>query len=148
MEANELPVLQLSSQAVPDATITLQTGIENLQDWEQQLALSRKSVGLAQLALAWETYSQTFVKLTKLVEQFLQRKTLMTTENTDRNEELPVREQQRIAMQQQVDYLSQRAADLVARAGYLRGRLELQNTAVSAYLVCIQFSNTLNWYTD
>ena len=117
-EANELPVLQSGtcSQAVPDATITLQTGMENPQDWEQQLALSRKSVGLAQLALAWETYSQTLVRLTKLVEQFLlQTKTLMTAENTDCNEEqLPVRERQRIAVQQQVDYLSQRAADLVA----------------------------------
>lgn len=137
-EANQLPVLQSgssssSSQAVPDATITLRTGMENLQDWEQQLALSRKSVGLAQLALAWETYSQRLVRLTKLVEKFLQTKTLTTMGNTDCNEDqLPVREQQRIAMQQQVDYLSQRAADLVARAGYLRGRLELQNIAVSA----------------
>jgi len=45
-----------------------------------------------------------------------------------------VKQEQHLALQQQVDYLPQRAADLVTRTGYLRGWLELQNTAVNSYL--------------
>ncbi|KAK4108292.1 hypothetical protein N656DRAFT_784316 [Canariomyces notabilis] len=33
-----------------------------------------------------------------------------------------------------MDYLSQRAVEVVARAEYLRGRLDLQNTAVNNFL--------------
>ncbi len=92
------------------------------QSREQDLALNQRSIALAQLALAWETYTQTLADLTQLVDRFLRsRETSPLT---------AIRGEQQLALQNQVDYLSQRAAGLVQRGHYLRARLELQNTAV------------------
>ena len=101
------------------------------QTREQDLALNQRSIALAQLALAWETYTQTLADLTKLVDQFLRTKA--TSQSSDvgiKSAEGLIRGEQHLALQNQVDYLSQRAAGLVQRGRYLRARLELQNTAV------------------
>jgi hypothetical protein len=105
-------------------------GSENPQNWEQQLALRQRSVGLAQLALAWQMYSQTLHRLTELVHRFLESEGL-SKDLVESDAETAVGKEQHMALQQEMDYLSQRAVEVVARAEYLRGRLDLQNTAVS-----------------
>jgi hypothetical protein len=101
------------------------------QNREQDLALNQRSIALAQLALAWETYTQTLADLTQLVDQFLRCKaTSQWSAIGTESAEALVRGEQQLGLQNQVDYLSQRAAGLVQRGHYLRARLELQNTAV------------------
>ena len=101
------------------------------QTREQDLALNQRSIALAQLALAWETYTQTLADLTKLVDQFLRTKAILQPSAIGiKSAEALIRGEQHLALQNQVDYLSQRAAGLVQRGRYLRARLELQNTAV------------------
>ena len=101
------------------------------QSREKDLALNQRSIALAQLALAWETYTQTLADLTQLVDRFLRSNaTSQLGAIGIKSAEALVRGEQHLALQNQVDYLSQRAAGLVQRGHYLRARLELQNTAV------------------
>jgi len=92
------------------------------QDREAQLELNQISIGLAQLALTWETYSQVVVALLGHVQEFL--KSPLCNDGTG------VQQDQTFALKERVISLNQRAAGLVRRARYLRARLELQNTAV------------------
>jgi hypothetical protein len=100
------------------------------QTRRQERSLSRRSIGLAQLALAWETYTQTLADLTQLVDQFLHSDA--ASQSRTKSAGALIGDEPHQALQHEVDYLSQRAASLMLRARYLRGRLELQNTAVNS----------------
>ncbi|KAK3368700.1 hypothetical protein B0H63DRAFT_535171 [Podospora didyma] len=100
---------------------------------EDQAALNQRSIGLAQLALAWENYTQVAVLGISQVDKFLR-----SLPSADKGTKIsPIQEIQAAqlsAVTQKVDFLTQRAACLQTRARYLRGRLELQKNAVSNYL--------------
>ena len=96
------------------------------QEREAQLALNTRSMGLAQLTLAWEYYTNVTVHLLEMIETFLQGGTTTSSDALIS----AVQEEQLFALKEKVTFLSQLAAGSALRARLQRGRLELQNTAV------------------
>ncbi|KAK3315677.1 hypothetical protein B0H66DRAFT_628903 [Apodospora peruviana] len=99
-------------------------------DRAKQLELIERSIGWAQLALGWQNYTQVLSDLLGHITQFIEDDESQPLLSSRSAAVSLVQEEQRFALLEQVDFLSQRAAGLVIQAQYLRGRLELQNTAV------------------
>lgn len=116
------------------------------QHQNRQLALNQRAVGLAQLALSWVTYTEVLAQLVGHVEEFLSCEGIMLAatpratpaainDGKDNiNRKNCIKDEQHLAVKQQISFVSQRAACLCRRAQYLRCRLEVQSTAVNNHL--------------
>lgn len=94
---------------------------------QSQLEINQRSVGLSQLACGWGHYAKVTVSLLADIEASFAHY------DPDTHPDGALKEQTR-ALKERLRFLQQDAANLLAIAGYQRGRLELQNNAVNNQL--------------
>ena len=83
--------------------------------------LSKKAIGAAQLAIAWETYAQSSIEFIAFVDEFV------TSYDAD---PATIQLQQTQVLKEYLSLVSQRGAILLHRTRHLRSRAEVQVSTV------------------
>ncbi|KAK3369643.1 hypothetical protein B0T24DRAFT_596359 [Lasiosphaeria ovina] len=125
-----LKMLSPAASTAPTGTAAQSLAAVRARRPKDQAALNQRSIGLAQLALGWENYTQAAVLGIDQVSRFVAEhaRTLAASAATT-----SAQEQQHAAVTEQLRYLAQKAACVNLRSHYLRGRLQVQKDEVNTH---------------